>query len=572
MPSDRPSQRLDLGRHQRAVDAALARLDRQRLISRLLSGDPTLWKDGEDHARVIANRLGWLRIAGAMASRVEQMRSFAQQVVDAGTRHVVLLGMGGSSLCPEVLRRTFTRRPGFPALLVLDSTDPEGIATVERTIDPGRSFFIVSSKSGTTIESQMLMQYFAARAPASRFAAITDAGTPLEALARERGFTRVFTNPSNIGGRYSALSFFGMVPAACLGLDVARLLRRGDEMARSLDPDGPPAACEPVALGAALGVLGLAGRDKITFCLAPRIAGFGTWAEQLIAESTGKEGVGLVPVEGEELGPPSRYGKDRLFVRMTLRGSGGQGTDERRLAALARAGHPRISIALENAYALGAEFVRWEIAVAVASSIMGVDPFDEPNVKESKDNTARVLERYRATGSLPEEPPLLDEGGIRAFAAGGLDRRSAPRTLAQLMTRLCRAARRGKNYIGLMAYLRMDATTSALTQRIRLKLRDACGVATTVGFGPRFLHSTGQLHKGGPARGLFIQITSDKRIDLPIPGERLSFGVLQAAQATGDYQSLAGRGLRILRLHLRDGAPRGLERILASVPSSRPRD
>ena len=570
MPSDRPSQRLDLGRHQRAVDTALARLDKQRLISRLLSGDPTLWKDGEDHARVIANRLGWLRIAGAMASRVEQMRSFAQQVVDAGTRHVVLLGMGGSSLCPEVLRRTFTRRPGFPALLVLDSTDPESIAAVERAIDPRKSFFIVSSKSGTTIESQMLMQYFAARAPASRFAAITDAGTPLEALARERGFARVFTNPSDIGGRYSALSFFGMVPAACLGLDVARLLRRGDEMARTLDPVSPPAACEPVALGAALGALGLAGRDKITFCLAPRIAGFGTWAEQLIAESTGKEGQGLVPVEGEELGPPSRYGKDRLFVRMTLRGSGGQGA-ERRLAALAREGHPRISIALQNAYDLGAEFVRWEIAVAVASSIMGVDPFDEPNVKESKDNTARVLERHRATGSLPEEPLLLDKGGVRAFAAGGLDRRPAPRTLAQLMTRLCRAARRGKSYIGLMAYLRMDATTSALTQRIRMKLREACGVATTVGFGPRFLHSTGQLHKGGPPRGLFIQITSDKRIDLPIPGEGLSFGVLQAAQAAGDYQSLAGRGLRILRLHLRDGVPRGLERILASVPSSRPR-
>jgi len=548
MPEQTGATTFHLGKHRDSVQAALARLDRQRFLDRFLAKDPTLWKTDDETARVVRNRMGWLDVAAMMRDQVAGILRFADQLRGDGFKHVVLLGMGGSSLCPDVLRQTFRRGRGRPLLHVLDSTDPEAIAAVDRAIDPEWTLFVVSSKSGTTIESQMLFRYYWAKSQGERFIAITDPGTPLERIARERGFRRVFLNPPDIGGRYSALSYFGMVPAACAGIDIGGLLERGDELARGLRPGLAAGACEPVALGAALAALAGAGRDKVTFVTSRSIATFGYWVEQLIAESTGKEGKGLIPIEGEELGRPSEYGKDRCFVHLRVRGSSDVSL-RRRLTSLRRAGHPVIQIDLEDRLDLGAEFNRWEIATATAASLMGINPFDEPNVKESKDNSARALETFQATGSFSSPVPALDEG-VRALA------------------RLIESTRKG-DYIALMAYLRMDAPTVALLGKLRLKLRRRCRAATTLGFGPRFLHSTGQLHKGGPPNGVFIQITSEKALDLPIPGESFSFKTLEAAQAAGDLRSLEGRGYRVARLHLGASKKEDLERVLAAARQAR---
>ena len=567
MSSLAPSQEFRLNRSQQAAaSAALAKLGKMEFVRRLLAKDPTLWKQDEEHARVVRNRMGWLEVAGRMLGNAFEIRTFAEQVRAARIRHVVLLGMGGSSLCPDVLRSTFRRKPGFPALLVLDSTDPGMVAAVGKATDPRHTLFIVASKSGTTLESQVFYQYFAADVPGDRFVAITDPGTMLEEMARARGFRRIFTNPADIGGRYSALSFFGMVPAACLGIDVVKLLERGDRMIRTLQPAHPIEDCPPVVLGATLGALGLAGRDKITFVASPAIATFGYWVEQLIAESTGKEGKGLVPVEGEDLGPPAIYGKDRLFVHLKLRGAA-DGSTDRKLSALRRAGHPCIIVYLDDLYDLGAEFNRWEIATATAGCLLGIDPFDEPNVKESKDNTARVLEEYRSTGVLPSSPPDISDGGIDMWTTVpfSLERGGRkPTGLQRVVGALCRSVRAG-DYIALTAYMKMDGPTRARLQKLRLRLRRRCRAATTLGFGPRFLHSTGQLHKGGADNGVFLQLTCDKKQDLAIPGEDYSFGVLQAAQAAGDFASLANRRRRVVRLHLGGSIAKQIDEITASV-------
>ncbi|HEY3174842.1 MAG TPA: glucose-6-phosphate isomerase [Candidatus Polarisedimenticolia bacterium] len=558
MPGADPTQELDLGSaHEKALRTRLRGMQGDNLIARLLARDPTLWKEDPEHARVVKNRMGWLDAAGRTLLRLEEIESFVREIRREGVRNVVLLGMGGSSLCPDVLRRTFRRKPGFPSLLVLDSTDPQAIAGVDRRIDPGSALFIVASKSGTTLESQVFHQYFARKAPPDHFAAITDPGTPLETMGREQGFRRVFLNPPDIGGRYSALSCFGMVPAACLGIDIAELLRRGDRMARTLAPGVPIEACAPVVLGAALGTLAAAGRDKVTFVASERIAGFGYWVEQLIAESTGKEGKGLVPVEGEPLGPPAIYRKDRVFVHLVLRGAK-DAVARRRLAALRRAGHPVITIRLEDPFDLGAEFNRWEIATAVAGSILGINPFDEPNVRESKDNTGRVLQEYKATGILPSFSADIREGEIQAWVSGLREHRG----LKALLGEICQSAKPG-DYIALMAWLPMEEPIRKALGRIRVRLRERSRAATTLGFGPRFLHSTGQLHKGGAGNGIFLQITAAPARDVSIPGESYSFGVLEAAQAAGDYLSLASRGYRVARLHLGTNKLKGLEALLA---------
>jgi glucose-6-phosphate isomerase len=536
--------------------------------------DPGLWKPDEASARVIRNRMGWLSSADRMMDHVDEIRRVAEGVGRSGIRHVVLLGMGGSSLCPDVLRQTFPRVKGYPELLVLDSTDPGAVRDIERAIRPERSLFIVASKSGTTTESQMFFQYFHDKVrravkpgnPGDHFIAITDPGTPLEELARAQLFRHCFLNPPDIGGRYSALSYFGMVPAAIIGLDIARLLDRGERMIQCTRPSLPIADCPPVALGAALGALSRQGRDKVTFVTAAQIATFGYWVEQLIAESTGKEGKGIVPVEGEALGPPSSYGSDRVFVHLKLRGRSAAPL-ERSLAGLQRAGHPVITIQLEDLYDLGTEFNRWEIATAAAGSIMKINPFDEPNVKESKDNTNRVLAAYRKDGRLPSPAPALTDQGIEAF--GWIPRHDgkAPADLRELLAGLCGAAKPG-DYIALMAWLPMRPEIARRLAKLRQMLRARCRVATTLGFGPRFLHSTGQLHKGGAGNGLFVQITADKRTDVPIPGEPFTFGVLQAAQAAGDFESLSTRKLRAVRLHLGVQVEKDLDKLAAALAAA----
>jgi len=554
---------LQLGRHEAKVRSALSRMKREDFVRRFLAGDPTLWKQDPAHATIISNRMGWLRVATSLRARSGELSGFAAAAVADGVRHAVLLGMGGSSLCPDVLRRTFRRRAGYPVLHVLDTTDPEAIAAVEGAIQPARTLVLVASKSGTTIESTLLARRFATLIPAPQFVAITDPDTVLEREAETQRWRRVFINPPDIGGRYSALSYFGMVPAALLGLDVSRLLARGEQVFDGVLPDLPPQACPPIMLGAALGALGASHRDKVTFVLSPAVASFGYWVEQLLAESTGKEGRGLVPVEGEDPGAPSRYGRDRLFVRLKLRGSREPVVD-RRWRALRAAGNPGITLELDDLYDLGAQFNVWEIATAVAGSVLGIDPFDEPNVAESKENTRRMLEQYRTTGSLPATLPDLDQDGVQAWAVPTAWKNAAAGGLGKLMAEVRRAVRPG-DYVALMAYLHPDRAVSARLHALRMALRDACRAATTLGYGPRFLHSTGQLHKGGPGTGVFLQITADKATDVPVPGEDFTFGTLQAAQAAGDFESLASHGRRIARLHLGASKLKGLDRILASL-------
>jgi transaldolase/glucose-6-phosphate isomerase len=506
----------------RALEAAVAvRLDASdvaQLPKRIWARDPTVWKDDPDTPE-IRDRLGWLTVGEAMAEQVEALTAFAGEVRAEFSR-VVLCGMGGSSLAPEVVWSTFGAAPGHPSLHVLDSTDPRAVRQAGQG-DLARTLFIISSKSGTTQESDSFFRYFWERTGGrgSQFIAITDPGTPLERLARERGFRRTFLNPTDIGGRYSALSFFGLVPAALIGVDVDTLLHRAHRMAEACAACVPPLENPAARLGALLGEAALAGRDKVTFVLSPGIASFGLWAEQLIAESTGKEGKGILPVAGEPLGPPEVYGEDRVFVSMVLAGEADTGV-EARLAELEQAGHPVVHLKLDDRFDLGQEFFRWEFATAVAGAVLRINPFDQPNVAESKANTKAVL----AKGSTPS--PAVSAAEMEKFLA---------------------AVKPG-DYLAIMAYLPPTPENDRQLAAIRLRLRDRLKVATTLGYGPRFLHSTGQLYKGGPPVGHFLQITEQVVDELPIPGVPFGFGRLEAAQAEGDLVALRARGRPAIRV------------------------
>ena len=506
-----------LGPIEAAAGEALDRLAREDVAGRLQAGDHTLWAD--DPAG-ISNRLGWLTAPDDFAGRVEEIEAFAREAVGDGIDDVVLLGMGGSSLAAEVIASTHGSAPGHPALSVLDTTDPAEIRALDARLDLSRTLFVVASKSGTTVETRSQLDYFWSRLPdGAHFAAITDPGTPLAELGEERGFRHVFLNPPEIGGRYSALSYFGLVPAALLGVDLRGLLAPAVEMQRSCGACAPPADNPGVRLGAVLGAAAAAGRDKLTLVLPPPLAALGSWIEQLVAESTGKDGRGIVPVEGEPLGPPEVYGDDRLFVAYG---------DHEGLAALEGAGHPVVRLPVEDAERLGAEFYRWELATAVAGCLLGVQPFDEPNVQQAKDATARIL-----GSSEPAEAPSTA---------------SAAELLASVQP---------GDYIALQAFLpRSEANIEAL-QAARVRLRDRYGVAATAGFGPRFLHSTGQLHKGGPGSAVCIQIVRDEDDDLEIPGRSAGFGELQRAQALGDLESLRALGRRVARVTLEELAELG---------------
>jgi glucose-6-phosphate isomerase len=455
-----------------------------------------------------------------MAQQVKTLNPFSDEARAEFSR-VVLCGMGGSSLAPEVLWRTFGGAPGYPSLHVLDSTDPRAVRQAERGGDLAKTLFIISSKSGTTQESDSFFRYFWERTGGrgSQFVAITDPGTPLEKLAGERGFRRAFLNPPDIGGRYSALSFFGLVPAALIGVEVDTLLHRAHRMAEACAGWVPTLENPAAWLGAILGEGALAGRDKATFVLSPGIASFGLWAEQLIAESTGKEGKGILPVADEPLGRPEVYGGDRVFVSIALAGEADSGI-ESRLAELEKAGHPVVHLRLDDRYDVGQEFFRWEFATAVAGAVLGINPFDQPNVAESKANTKAVL----AKRSAPS--PAASAAELEKFLA----------------------VIKPGDYLAIMAYLPPTPENDRRLAAIRLRLRDRLRVATTLGYGPRFLHSTGQLHKGGPPVGHFLQIVDRVRDDLPIPGEPFGFGELAAAQAEGDLVALRGRGRSAIRI------------------------
>lgn len=503
------------------LHAAMREAQEAGVAQRIWEKDASLWKSDEAAQKLIRNSLGWLTVADEMLGVVDELKEFADSVRERGFEHVMVCGMGGSSLCPEVLARTFGRQAGYPELLVLDSTDPDVIARFRDRIDVERCLFIIASKSGSTTEPNVFQKFWYDEVgkrrenPGENFVAITDPGSPLVETASELGFQKTFLNQADIGGRYSALSYFGMVPAALMGIDIRELLER---VAR-VNSD------EALKLGTILGECANAGRDKLTLVLDPKIATLGLWIEQLIAESTGKEDKGILPVNDEPLGDPSVYGDDRVFVSI------GEITSEQktRLDALTDASHPVIYRRLDDLYDLGAEFFAWEFATACAGWRLGINPFDQPNVQEAKDATRELLNEFAKNGKLPDEQePVGSDDAIRA----------------QLKTI------KPGDYVAFLNYIEESPDFDRKFQDLRTIVRDRTKCATTTGYGPRFLHSTGQFHKGGPNTGVFFQIIDDDKIDFPVPGEPYTLSILKQAQALGDFRALSSRGRRVIRIDL----------------------
>jgi len=550
------------------VQDTLEEWRREGKVRRLWAGDASLWTETDE-----AKWVGWLTVVDQQLNAVADLQNFAADVRQAGFRDVLLLGMGGSSLGPEVFGATFGAKPGFPALRVLDSTDPAQIRHFESLIDPAHTLFIVSSKSGSTLEPNIFKQYFFERAKAAvgaaeapkRFVAITDPGSSLEKAARTEGFRHIFHGLPSIGGRYSVLSNFGMAPAAAIGVDPRAFLESTAEMARSCAPSAPPVENPGVILGAVLGVCQRHGRDKATIIASRGIADFGAWLEQLLAESTGKLGKGIVPFDAEPLGAPSVYGNDRVFAYLRL-AADQDAEQDRVVAALEAAGHPVVRIVVSDPMQLGQEFFRWEMATAVAGSVIGINPFDQPDVEASKVKTRDLTTAYEKTGSLPEEKPFYDAGGFKLFADPKNEAALAPAATSLTAGLKAHFARIGAgDYAALLAYIERNPAHIETLQRWRRTIRDRTKAATCLGFGPRFLHSTGQAYKGGPNSGVFLQITCDDPADLPVPGQKYTFGVVKAAQARGDFEVLAERGRRALRVHISGGLDAGLEALGVAI-------
>jgi transaldolase/glucose-6-phosphate isomerase len=573
----RKSSRVDerLGRRKEAAEQGLAFASKKKMATRLWARDSALWSDDPRHQAVAKERLGWLDVTQKMRHDAFELASFAREAAQR-FRHCVLLGMGGSSLCPDVLARVFRKQPGGLDVRVLDSTAPDAVRNAVAGFDLARTLFLVSSKSGTTTEVNSFYRHFRSLMDAleagtpgqlaqhdaqsqsgagSHFVAITDAGSPLHQLAKKEGFWRTWVNPEDIGGRYSALSFFGLVPAALLGLDVGKLLDEADRAALASHARVPINENLAIRLGAIAGGCARSSCDKLTLLLSPRLRPFGAWVEQLIAESTGKSGRGIVPVDGEPVGSPDKYGNDRLFVALWLEGEHAP-EHERAVQALAEAGHPVLRWEVGGEYGLAGEFFRWEIATVIMGAILEIDPFDEPNVAEAKEKTKALL----AGGKLPSLEPTLRGSGVALFCSpqhaaalrAATEGASDP---ARWLAAHLRGAADG-DYVALHGYVVPSDGIRAEFEKLQGQIRDATGRACTFGFGPRFLHSTGQLHKGGANNGVFVQVTVDGGTDIPIPGQPYGFATLFAAQARGDLEVLQARGRRALRVHVEDGDPR----------------
>ena len=549
---------LDIPGHKRAVQKRLSLLQKDRFSARLWRKDPSLWKKDAENQKTIRQGLGWLHVAEKMEERLDELSDFVSEIRAAGFRQVVLMGMGGSSLAPLAFERIFaTGRNGIP-LTVLDTTDPQTILEIERKFSLGETLFIVSSKSGNTAEPLAFGEYFHAKVKSLKgeeagknFVAITDPGTPLVQQAVNRSFRRTFLNFIDIGGRYSALSYFGLIPTALMDLNIAELLIRALRMKHACNSCIPNRENPGVVLGAGMGELARDGWDKVTFLMPDSISAFSMWLEQLLAESTGKEGTGILPVAGEPLGPSYVYGKDRLFVYFRLQGKIDRLMEDG-IASLKRAGHPVITIQMDDLLDIGQEFFRWEMATATAGAILGINPFDQPNVQESKENTIHLLDEVGRSGSLSEPAPDLKEDSLEFYGTG---KRGSP---AECLKAFFARAKPG-HYIALQAYLPEKPEIHQRLQDIRVLLRDGLHLATTLGYGPRFLHSTGQFHKGGPNTGLFLQLTADDAEDTAVPGTHYTFGIFKKAQALGDLKSLKEHGRRVMRVHLGKDLLQGLD-------------
>jgi transaldolase/glucose-6-phosphate isomerase len=550
--SHRIDRSASLGDYQAAVDAALAGMEIDDVIARIWKHDHTIWKPEPTE---ITNRLGWLHIAGAMVKNVPRLEALAAEVQEAGYTHVLLLGMGGSSLAPELFSKTFGPLADGLSLAVLDSTDPGAVLAHTERLDPARTLFVIATKSGGTAETLSFFKFFynwiadalGVNRAGEHFVAITDPGSKLVDIAERYEFRAVFLNDPNIGGRFSALSYFGLLPAAPVGMDVALLLDRAMAMARDCGPAVSAAENPGAWLGAILGELARSGHDKVTFVISPAVASFGDWVEQLVAESTGKEGQGILPVVGEPLGTVGVYGFDRLFVHLRLEGDTTYDAD---LAALKAAGYPVVRFDLRDVYDLGGQFFLWEFATAVASHRLDINPFNQPNVESAKVQARKMIAEYKEKGVLPD----VESAPLTAEALNGFLAQAQP-----------------GDYISLQAYVQPTPETDAALAELRLRLRDRFHLATTVGYGPRFLHSTGQLHKGDAGNGLFIQFTHDPPRDAAIPDEAgkpessVTFGVLIAAQALGDRQALLDNERRVIRFHLWSDVVGGLKRLTEAV-------
>jgi transaldolase/glucose-6-phosphate isomerase len=565
----------NLGRYETDVQATINRAESEQWTRRICRKDPSLWKEEECQQVIIKNSLGWVTVPDQLNDAAPELTAFSARVRDEGFKDVALLGMGGSSLCPEVFRRTFGNIPGFPELHVLDSTDPATILAFESAVDLPSAIFVVASKSGTTIEPLMFYKYFfnemrkvKGERAGENFVAITDPSTLMEAMATGDKFRRIFLNPSDIGGRYSALSYFGMVPAAMQGLDIKTLLDRAERAMHACAP-AVPAADNPAArLGAIIGALTNAGRNKLTISTDPEISSLGLWIEQLVAESTGKEGKGILPVAGETLGTPDAYGDDRLFIHIAVGMIDPEA--ENRLRAIEAAGHPVVRRVMNDTLDLGEEFYIWEMATAIAGAALGINPFDQPNVQESKDNTKLLLEDFKRDGRLPEQTLAVEGRGLKVYCDDETIQALGKNLKVEAFIAAHLKRVKPGDYIAMLDFIQETDENETLIQAIRMHLRNALRVATTTGYGPRFLHSTGQLHKGGASSGVFIQITADDLKDVPIVGEPFTFGVLKQAQALGDFQSLASRDRRAIRIHLGDDVATGLKTLFEIVRTSFP--
>jgi transaldolase/glucose-6-phosphate isomerase len=549
-----------------AVAASLEDWKKNNKVARLWQKDASLWTGTDE-----SNWLGWLSITEEQLAHVDALKQIAADIKKARFKHALLLGMGGSSLCPEVMRMTFGKIKGHPELHVLDSTDPAQIRAIEAKVDLKSTICIVSSKSGSTLEPNIYKQYFFERVKAkvgekevgNRFIAITDPGSKMQQVAEADKFRKTFFGLPSIGGRYSAISNFGMVPAAITGVSVEKFLKNTEEMVKACGASSAADSNPGVLLGTVLGVAANHGRDKLTIITSPGIFDLGAWLEQLIAESTGKIGKGIIPVDRERLSKPAVYGNDRVFAYLRLASKPNKAQDAA-VAALEKAGHPVVRITLPNIYNLGQEFFRWEIATAVAGSIIGINAFNQPDVEASKIETKKLTSQYEATGSLPPEVPFFEASGIKLFA----DEKNAvavhgPNLVDVLKAHLTRAG--ADDYFAVLGYITMNPANEKALQGIRHTVRDKKKVATVLGFGPRFLHSTGQAYKGGPNTGVFLQITCDDAKDLPVPGQKYTFGIVKAAQARGDFAVLAERGRRALRVHLGKNIKAGLATLAKAV-------
>lgn len=559
-----PVQHIHVGALGDAWRAEVERLAAAHTIERIWAKKPEVWKKEPEHKRVIANRLGWLDSIALMQKAVGQIAAFAREVRSAGYRDIILLGMGGSSLAPDVFSLTFPAS-GPGRFYVLDSTDPASVLGVERAVDLRTTLFVVASKSGKTIETLSQFEYFLRRVeaagvapPGKNFVAITDAKSQLEFQAERNKFRRTFLNPADIGGRYSALSYFGLVPAALWGVELIALLESAAAMSDACGPGATPPSNPALTLGALMGIAAQQGRDKLFLIAEPALASLGNWIEQLVAESTGKEGKGVIPVAGEQPGAPEIF-DGGMVALLGLEGHE-RGAFDAFAKQLEARGTPVVDIRLRGRDEIGGEFFKWEVATAVAGVTLGINPFDEPNVQESKDNTARILQWFQSHGKMPISEPRLAQNGIELHADGPARNRVFEKSLAGVL-RTFFADRDPRDYLAFLAYIDRNAANTAKLEAMRRVLRDYLKMPVLLGFGPRLLHSIGQLYKGGPPHGMFLQITAADAEDVPVPTQPFTFGQLKMAQALGDLESLATRHKPALRLHLTQGAAAGLEQL-----------